>query len=645
MSALAGVYARRGAALPIQALARMSREMAWVGPDGEHTACTPPVAMTVRALQVLPGALDAKPHETADGSLVSFTGRIDNAPEVWRALGEPHRATPPGLLALAAYRRWGVEGFGRLVGDFVLALWDARHGRMVLAVDAMGTVPLYYHLGTEHLLWASRCRPLLQAAGLGTELDDEFVANFLANLPSPGSPFRGVSQLLGAHALVVEGDRAELLRYWRPDATRQLRYATDAGYEEHFHEVFDGAVAARMQTAGPVWCELSGGVDSTTILFAAERLMREGKVLAPELRTVSYVFDGATSSDERPYIGMAEKQLGRAGLHISEEEYPILAPLPADYLPDLPSNQICYLARQDRLARAMADDGARVVLSGVGGDQLFWSEPPEALPLADLAAERRVGELLRQCAVWSKALGWPFLKTLWVGGFFPLLPARWQAKLQRFNPMGEWVDAGFVERMGLDVRILGSRADVDFALPSSAFQYAMIQQTMRIYALERTHPGPYVEARYPYLDRRMVEFSLAIPLEQKVRPTESRSVVRRAFRDRIPERLRRRETKAGPTEAFQRAIIREWPRLSALFTDSRAAAYGYINGPAFVAAMSRVRHGVVVNPAQMHRTISLELWLRTLENGPDTSPASGENTTSIHHAPVMRTVEPVRVTV
>jgi asparagine synthase (glutamine-hydrolysing) len=644
MSALAGVYARRGAALPVQALARLSRAMAWVGPDGEHTACTPPVAMTVRPLSVVPGAADAHPHETADGSLVSFTGRIDNVAELWRALGgEPRRATPAGLLALAAYRRWGVEGFGRLVGDFALAIWDARERRVVLAVDAMGAVPLYYHVGTEYLFWASRCRPLLEAAGLRTELDDEFIANFLANLPSPGSPFRGVSQLLGGHALVVDGDRSELCRYWRPDPTHQIRYATDAQYEEHFLQVFDAAVAARMQTAGPVWCELSGGVDSTTILFAAERLMREGKVLAPDLRTVSYVFDGATSSDERPYIGLAEAQLGRAGLHISEEEYPILAPLPADYFPDLPSNQICYLARQDRLAHAMAEDGARVVLSGVGGDQLFWSEPPEALPLADLAAERRVGELLRQCAVWSNALGWPFVKTLWVGGFFPLLPARWQAKLQHFNPMGEWVDAAFVERMGLDVRILGTRADVDFALPSSALQHAMIQQTMRIYALERTHPGPYVEARYPYLDRRMVEFSLAIPLEQKVRPRESRSVVRRAFRDRIPERLRRRETKAGPTEAFQRAIIREWPRLSALFNDSRAAAHGYINGPAFVAAMSRVRHGVVVNPAQMHRTISLELWLRTLENAPGASP--GENVASAHHATGRRSMEELQVAV
>ncbi|HYR08912.1 MAG TPA: asparagine synthase-related protein, partial [Longimicrobium sp.] len=151
--------------------------------------------------------------------------------------------------------------------------------------------------------------------------------------------------------------------------------------------------------------------------------------------------------------------------------------------------------------------------------------------------------------------------------------------------------------------------------PSASMQYSMVLQTMRIYALERTHAAPRVEAHYPYLDRRLVEFALAIPLEQKVRPTETRSVVRRAFRDIMPDRVRQRESKSGPTEAFQRAIIREWPHLSALFSSSRAAELGYIDAPAFVQALSRVRHGLVVNPAQMHRTISLELWLRTLETG------------------------------
>ncbi|WP_420125455.1 asparagine synthetase B family protein [Longimicrobium sp.] len=624
MSALAGVCSRRGAPLPDGALERMCRGMEWLGPDGEHAARTPPVAMAVRPFHTAPGAPAAQPLRAADGSLIAFAGRVDNAAEVAADQGAESRAVAAGALALAAYRRWGVEGFGRLVGDFALALWDAPAARLVLAVDALGRVPLYYHPGAEHLFWASRARPLVDGAGLAGTVDEDFLANFLANRPSTGSAFRDVSQLPGAHALVMEGGRAELRRYWSFDTSRRVRYATDAEYEAHFRALFDQAVACRMDTGGPVWCELSGGVDSTTILFTAERLVAEGRVSAPAVRTASYVFDRAASSDERAWIRLAEERLGRAGLHLSEDACPILAPLPPGFRPDLPTNQLCYVARQDRLAQAMADDGARVVLSGIGGDQLFWSEPPEALVLADLAAERRLGEMLRACATWSRALHWPFLKTLWVGGCFPLLPARWQARLQRFNPMGEWLDPAFVRRTGLGERLLGSRDDQGFDVPSASLQYAMVRQTMRSYALERTHHAPRVEARYPYLDRRLVEFALAIPLEQKVRPGETRSIVRRAFRGAIPDTLRRRAGKSGPTEAFQRAIIREWPRLSALFRDSRAAALGVIDAPAFVAALGRVRHGMVVNPAQMHRTISLELWLRTLDARAGSAPAPVE---------------------
>lgn len=640
MSALAGVCARRGAPLDGGALERMCRALAWLGPDGEHAVRTPALAMAVLPFHTAPGAPPVQPLQGADGSLVAFAGRVDNAAEVSLALGgRPGRAAPAAALALAAYRRWGVEGFGRLVGDFALALWDAPARRLVLAVDAMGRVPLYYHLADEHLYWASRARPLVAGAGLGGEVEEDFVANFLANRPSSGSAFRGVSQLEGGYALVLEGGRAELKRYWTFDPESRLRYASDGEYEEHFRELFDTAVACRMDTGGPVWCELSGGVDSTTILFTAERLAREGRVSAPAVRTVSYVFDGATSSDERPWIGLAEERLGRAGLHLSEEACPILSHLPAGFHPDLPTNQLCYHARQDRLAHAMAEDGARVVLSGIGGDQLFWSEPPAALALADLAADRRLGELMRACGTWSRALKWPFLKTLWVGGCFPLLPPAVQARLQRSNPMGEWLDPAFVRRTGLGERLLGSRDDLGFAVPSASMQYAMVRQTMRSYALERTHHGPRVEARYPYLDRRLVEFALAIPLEQKVRPGETRSIVRRAFRDAMPDRLRTRAGKSGPTEAFQRAIIREWPRLSGIFSDSRAAALGYIDGPAFIAALSRVRHGMVVNPAQMHRTISLELWLRTLEAGaaPETSDGAPARRRRAEGAPSLQT--------
>ena len=124
--------------------------------------------------------------------------------------------------------------------------------------------------------------------------------------------------------------------------------------------------------------------------------------------------------------------------------------------------------------------------------------------------------------------------------------------------------------------------------------------------------------RYPYLDRRLLEFGLALPLEQKLRPHESRSIVRRALRGRVPASVLERRTKAGPTEAFQRAMVRERQWLSQLFAEPRLAEIGVIDAGIFRTSLERARHGLVSHPAQMHRTVSLELWLRSLE------PAAGE---------------------
>lgn len=596
-----------------------------MGPDGEYFAHTPDVGMVFRPFHTDPASGAAQPLATPSGWMVMLEGRLDNAPEVWRALGETP-ATHPELV-LAVYRRWGVKGFGRLVGDFALAIWDAGARRLVLAVDGMGRRPLFYHVGDEHVYWASACRALREAAGLPIAIDDEYVASFLVSRPVPRSPFRGVAQLAGGHALVVDAAGAAVTRYWAFDPDATVRYATDAEYEEHFAELFREAVACRMQADSTVFSELSGGVDSSSIVCVGDRLVNEGSVRAKELRTVSFVFDGAGSSDERPYLEQVEAQVGRRGVHISDTECRLLEPLPAGFAPDLPTSQIAFLSRQDRVTREMLAAGSRVLLCGIGGDQLFWSQPPAALPLADLAARGRFFELVRQTPEWAHSLRWPMAKTLWVGGVWPLVPQRVRAMTQRDEPLGEWLDAGFVRRMGMRERFLGMPDDVGFALPSGRQQYGLIRRSMRVHTLEWCSSEAYVDIRYPYLDRRLTEFALALPLEQKVRPGESRSIVRRGFAGVIPEEIRQRRSKSGPAEAFLRAVIREWHWISKLLPDLRVAEHGFIDGGAFATALNRARHGLVSNQVQLLSALSLELWLRSLETdeaaprAPGASPA------------------------
>ena len=202
--------------------------------------------------------------------------------------------------------------------------------------------------------------------------------------------------------------------------------------------------------------------------------------------------------------------------------------------------------------------------------------------------------------------------TLWRGGLRPFLQRRGILD-EKANPLKGWYDPGFVKRTNLTNRIRGMADDLGFRLPSASLGYSLLRQTMRIFALERSLSNYHVDVRYPFLDRRLFEFALAIPFDQKVRSQETRSVVRRALKGMIPEEIRLRTTKAGPDEAFYRAIAREWPTLSRMCRDLRAADYGFVDAQRFTEALGRARHGETKSTVLLAATIALEFWLRSLE--------------------------------
>jgi asparagine synthase (glutamine-hydrolysing) len=543
-----------------------------------------------------------------DGYVISWIGRLDNLADCV-GLGEA-RPRDVEEAVLACYVRWGTAGFIHLIGDFAFSLWDPIQRRLILAVDAPGRLPLYYHLSPFCVVWATSASLVASALSTGFELSDDYVADFLTNRPSVESPFRGVMRVPPGSAVVVEPGRAKVQTYWTPDPAHEIRYCREEEYEEHFLSVFREAVACRLGNAGPVACELSGGLDSSSLVCTADRIL-DRRTAHKGLILISYVFGQSLTSDESDFINSVASRLRWPSLVFDENDCLVLTPPAAELACEEPTSQLLFLSRQDRVAQAMKERGATILLNGIGGDQMFWSEPPPGLPLTDLLWEHKLFMLHRSCCEWARVLGWSYPRTLWKGAIWPLLPRRWRARWQRTNPVGEWLVPSFVSRAQLADRVLGSVDDVGFARPSQAAQYAMIRQTMRPYALERVTSDGIADVRYPYLDRRLIEFSLALPLDQKVRTTETRSIVRRSFRGLLPETIRTRTTKAGPTEAFLRALTRQRAWVEHLFKEARTVELGYVDAAAMESALKRARHGILPNTVQLMKTLALEIWLRS----------------------------------
>jgi asparagine synthase (glutamine-hydrolysing) len=621
MSGIGGIYSRTGAPLDGQALRKLGSALAQIGPDGQSLFLRPPVGMifcafhTGRESRRIP-----QPVSMTEGVTLTWNGRLDNRGDLERELADALPETPREVdLVVAAYRRWGIEGFSRLIGDFSLALWDPADQFLVLACDAFAVRPLYYFVGRDFLFWSSRARAVLAAAGLAPEVDEEFVASFFTcSRPSVHSPFRAVQMLTPGSVLAVRGERTELKRIWSPDPGREIRYHSDSEYEEHFRTLFREAVACRLRAEGPVYSDLSGGLDSSSIVCVADEIFGAGEAAAPDLRTVSWVYDESKTSDERSYIRLVEEKRGRQGLYISDEEHPMLSRIPDSYRPDYPHGQLAFLARNDFLATNMAREGARVLLRGMGGDHvLAGGAGPMPLEVADHLTRGRFGKALRSCLIWSHAVRQPWHSVLLQGGIHPLLPHSLRPQTKGTYVLEGWFDPAFAKRMDLAGRIFGVEDDVGFRRPSARERYVGIREGSRDIGWEFFTTSGCVEVRFPFLDRRLVEFLLAIDVGQLFRPGETKSILRRSLGGTLPEKIRLRRSKAGPDEALYRACLREWSWLAIYVADARVCAYGFVNPASFSETLRRMRHGIQVATPQLLRTLCLEFWLRSLEGRHD----------------------------
>ena len=559
------------------------------------------------------GDSPVQPLITHDDLLLTWDGRLDNQQALRQEL-EPDLGETrgdPGLLA-AAYRRWGDAFVEHLRGDFALALWDAPRRRLLLARDPFGCRPLFFVEGRSALLWASSLDALRATDAVEPTVDEDWVAGFLSGArPGDRSPFRQIAVVPPGCVVMFESGVRRERQFWDLEPRRDVRLRDDGEYEEAFRELFEDAVRCRLATPGTVCADLSGGLDSSSIVCVADRLIRTGEVEASRLVTCSFVFDRAASSDERPYIARVEAQIGRGGQHFNEDDCPLLDDVSrlATQCPDFWQTWKRAMAA---VRGMMRDRGSRVILNGYGGDQLLWSSWGAPFELADHALRLRLGRLLRDGVRWHRLGGDSYPRLLWHGIARPA----WQAVRGRGPEPPRLDEAWSGKRLRRRWRRLIDRnlsRDRGFLLPSRRARLEMIRSAIHGRSWMLDEPVQGIDRSCPFLDRPLVEFCLAIPFEQLVRPGESRSLHRRALAGILPPEIATRRTKQGPGESMMRALRDAGPAVDALFRDARVFQRDYVDRRPFLELLETSRFGLRGAIGQILIVIQLEVWLRDLE--------------------------------
>jgi asparagine synthase (glutamine-hydrolysing) len=410
----------------------------------------------------------------------------------------------------------------------------------------------------------------------------------------------------------VNEGRETVRRYWDFDPTRIIRYPSDADYESEFRHFLAASIKRRLRSDHPVLAELSGGLDSSSIVCMADVLIRSGVVNPPKLDTVSYYDTSEPSLDDHLYFARVEENRGRRGRHIDFSGRKFFDdPDVGAFTPFDMSSRSSQPGKE--LADCLTSGGYRTLLSGVGGDEVTGGVPTPVPELQDLIASGNWRSLPRQLKAWALNKRRPWFHLFWeaVREFGPVTLAGVSAT----HRSARWLDPGFVRRNQAALEGYPARVKCFGPLPSFQANLNALEVLRRQLSGQAPASAPPYEKRYPFLDRELLGFLFAVPREQILRPGQRRSLMRRSLEGIVPTEVLNRKRKAFVARAPLAAISNEWARVAELSQDMVSRSLGVLDQDSFLQSLWKAGEGQATNAQPLLRALYLEIWLRSIVQG------------------------------
>jgi asparagine synthase (glutamine-hydrolysing) len=624
VSAIAGIFFLDGRPVDRLVLERMVGSVAHRGPDGEGTWREGPVGFGHRMLWTTPESLHEElPLVRKSGDLaLTADVRLDNRDELIAALGiasRPRQEIGDGELILGAYERWGERCPEKLLGDFTFAIWDRRRQELFCARDHMGVKPFYYYRSGRAFVFASEIKALLCLPEVPRRLNEVRVADYLVGISEDKEItfYQGILRLPPAHSMTLNRDRVLIRPYCSLDPSREVRFRSDEEYAEAYREVFTEAVRCRLRGTSQVGSLLSGGLDSSSIVCIAQELLsKEGD---RQLHTFSSIFDDLPQCDERPFIDAVLAQGGFEHRSVQADRLSPLTDLDRVLWHEDEAFWAPNLFIHWALHGAARQQGVRVLLDGLGGDSTV-SHGFEYL--TELATRGRWIALSTEVRALSRHRNFSLWGLLLRYNIKPLAPEpirqAWRV-LRGRNQQPAWgrntvIRTEFARYVGMAERyqaLEGERSRPARTLRED--HWRDLTSGLHPYALEesdRVAAAFFVEPRYPFYDRRLVEFCLALPPEQRLSQGWTRVIVRRALAGILPNKIRWRAGKANWRANFQRGLLSEREVLEEVVSDDSQVIEEYVDLAALRLAYQRfVSRATQEDALLLWTAVILSRWL------------------------------------
>ena len=579
------------------------------------------VALGFRRLSIIDLQSGQQPISNEDNTIhVVFNGEIFNYRELRQDLlrkGHRFRTEGDSETIVHLYEDLGPACFEKLNGFFGIAIWDARKQRLVIGRDRLGQKPLVYRNEGDRFLFASELKSLLQVPGLPREINHRSIDEYLVYqyVPHPNSILKGFHKLSPGHFGVFEKGKLRVERYWNPSFTEN-RELSEKEAVEGLRELFESSIRLRMQSDVPLGAFLSGGVDSSLVVAAMV------KQSAEKVKSFSIGFP-IPEFDESAFARQVSEHLGTEhhSFTVTPDAEAVLDDLVEHYDEPFADSSAIPTWYVSRLTR----EHVTVALSGDGGDELFAGyDRYRAVRLAEridrlgplrqflaagfwqrIPSSSRQKSRIRQLKRFSHALSLSPLRRYcdWISIFND------QRRNELFNEPSKNLLAGFDPLWFLEKHSAPLRdRDSVTALSITDLQtYLPCDLNTKV---DIASMGNSLEARQPFLDHRLVEFAISLPLRYKFRGGRGKWLLRQAFGDQLPDRIWNRP-KMGfgvPIGEWFRGQLRGRLEDSILARD--AACLEYFSAAAIQRLVDEHQNRVVDHSYRLWSIMMFELWLQ-----------------------------------
>lgn len=587
------------------------------------------LAFGFRRLAILDlSAAGHQPMQSANGRLwILFNGEVYNYLELraeLRQYGHTFHSGTDTEVILAAYQQWGPGCLERFNGMWALAIWDSQERSLFLSRDRFGIKPLYYVSQDRMFAFASEIKALVGNHGISFRPDERSIYRYLVGGLLPNSReghtfFEGVLSLPPGHWLTVQADATlTKRRYWtlstRPVQTSEQN--ADRVVRE-YRDLFLDVIRLHLRSDVSVGTCLSGGVDSSSIVCAINHLLTKEGMTAEQVgrrqRTFSAVYEETARYNERPYIDRVLQATGAEGNFIFPTRERLQTELEQLIWHQDEPFQSTSIFAQWCVMRQVRERGVTVLLDGQGADEALAGYRPFAIWLSDLIRQGRLARLLTEVRSIQSQTGkspWPLLgrALIWQ------LPDRWTHGLEsrRVDLLTDAAAASNELALRYQHELAADRLPSGDHYDLATHLQNQIEETSLPHLLryeDRNSKAFGLEARVPFLDYRLVQFSFDQAADWRIYQGWTKWVLRKAAEPFAPAAVLWQKDKIG-FETPEQDWLRWWLRQEPHLFDNDALSRPYLDVECARARMTQWIETTNAPSWPVWRWINLEMWLR-----------------------------------